>query len=93
MAYVTEMNKMIIKGIFVKKGFFQGPPIENAIKVHIYMKFENKNITLVSGDTFKNYYSYMYLNLLISKPPVASQSILSLNRPDIAKIIEICPNT
>ena len=62
---------MIMKGRFVKKGFFQGPPMEKAIKVLIYMKLVKRNRTLVSGDTLMNSSYSIYFYLFISKPPFA----------------------
>lgn len=49
------MNKTSMKGLLVKKGFFQGLPMVKLISVKIYMKLVNRKRMLVSGVTFMNY--------------------------------------
>ncbi len=70
--YASEMKSTIIKGIFTKKGFFQGLPIVKAINVKIYMKLVNRNSIFVSGVIFKNYSSRRYNYLFTLNPPILS---------------------
>jgi len=43
------MVKDTMKGRLVKKGFLQGAPMLKARTVKMYMKFENRNIMLISA--------------------------------------------
>jgi 1-deoxy-D-xylulose 5-phosphate reductoisomerase len=70
--YVSEKRSTIIKGIFTKKGFFQGLPIVKAIKQKTLMKLANRNSIFVSGVINKNISSTRKSYLFTLIPPILS---------------------